>query len=171
MKKEKNKRTEDLYPPNNNTSNEGNTLPEVDEEKTDTKLLGKKRKLTKITNPSQENDINQKKSHSSSPERVDSSQNINVNSVNQPPPQEQDNNHPLQNLFNSFIRIDHLINYMNNFINELTIRTHSLRLRRLEIINQIIEEIRGLASAEASTEASSDSGDEEENRPINEDQN
>ena len=116
MKKANNKQTEDLYPPNNNTSNEGQKLPEVDEEEKDTKLLGKKRKLT---NPRQENDINQKKSHSSSPGRVDSSQNININSVNQPPPQEQDNNHPLQNLFNSFMRIDHLIDDVNGFINDL----------------------------------------------------
>ena len=168
MKKEKNKRTEDLYPPDNNTSNEGHTLPEVDEEKRDTNLLGKKRKLT---NQSPENDINQKNSNSSSPERVDSSQNNNENSVNQPPPQEQDNNHPLQNLFISFIRINQLINDMNNYINDLTIRTHSLRLRRLEIINQIIEELRDLASAEASTEVSSDSGNEEENGSVNENQN
>ena len=168
MKKGNNKQTKDLYPPNNNTSNEGQKLPEVDEEKKDTKLLGKKRKLT---NPPQENDINQKNSHSSSPERVDSSQSINMNSVNQPPPHEQDNNHPLQNLFNTFMRINHLIDDVNGFINDLTKRRDLLRLRRLEMINLILEELRDLGSAEASTEASTDSGDEEENGSINEDQN
>ena len=132
FKGDNNQRAPDLYPPSNSTSNDGDKIGEVNEEKEDKQLLGKKRKSTSLNTegPNHQNDL--------CPE-IDSEQlrQSNIHSL-------------LENLEN----LEYLLMRIN-----------------LEIVNEFFKELEEMAFCEASTEASSDSDEKEEDGSNNEDQN
>lgn len=157
FKGENNQRSPDLYPANNITSNEGDKMAEVNEEKEDKQFLGKKRKSTSLQkNASSQNklkkeDIVLPEAHGQTKNESNSEgpnhQNGLCPEINSEQLRQSNIHSLLENLENLLMRVGILLN--------------------LEIMNEFLEELEEMAFCEAS----SDSGEKEEDGPNNEDQN
>lgn len=164
FKGENNQRAPDLYPANNITSNEGDKMAEVNEEKEDKQLLGKKRKSTSLQkNASSQNKL--KKEDIVLPEAHGQTK----NESNSEGPNHQNGLCPEIN--SEQLRQSNIHSLLENLENLENLLMRVGILLNLEIMNEFLEELEVMAFCEASTEASSDSGEKEEDGPNNEDQN